>query len=134
MTLDAGGARGRGDHGRLDWLQVALLALNLVLIAIVILNGAGASRGLAVGSTLLTQRAAGRLFLAGAIGVGIACTLVLAGIAVSTGSDSRHRPRGDHRPAGHFFVFFSILRAGSTRRSGRCRCAARPPGGGRVTC
>ncbi len=112
LTLTLEVLRGEATTGRLDWLQVALLALNLVLIAIVVLNAQVRHAAAQYGSTLLTSGPLGWLFLAGAVGVGLAGTLVLAGIAISTGSDVALVLGSITDLAGHFFVFFSILRAG----------------------
>jgi sulfite dehydrogenase (quinone) subunit SoeC len=112
LTLTLETISGNATTARLDWLQVALLALNLVLITIVILNAQARHAAAQYGSTLLTRGPLGWLFLAGAVGVGIAGTLVLAGIAISTGSEVAIVLAAITDLAGHFFVFFSILRAG----------------------
>jgi len=112
LTLTLEVLEGDTTTARLDWLQVALLALNLVLIAIVVLNAQVRHAAAQYGSTLLTRGPLGWLFLAGAVGVGLAGTLVLAGIAISTGSDVALVLGSITDLAGHFFVFFSILRAG----------------------
>ena len=103
---------GEATTARLDWLQVGLLALNLVLIAIVVLNAQVRHAAAQYGSTLLTRGPLGWLFLAGAVGVGLVGTLVLVGIAISTGSDVALVLGSITDLAGHFFVFFSLLRAG----------------------
>lgn len=112
LTLTLEVLRGEATTARLDWLQVALLALNLVLIAIVVLNAQVRHAAAQYGSTLLTSGPLGWLFLAGAVGIGLAGTLALAGIAISTGSDVALVLGSITDLVGHFFVFFSILRAG----------------------
>jgi formate-dependent nitrite reductase membrane component NrfD len=112
LTLTLEVLRGEAATARLDWLQVALLALNFVLIAIVVLNAQVRHAAAQYGSALLTSGRLGWLFLAGAVGVGLVGTLVLAGIAISTGSDVALVLGAVTDLAGHFFVFFSILRAG----------------------
>lgn len=112
LTLTLEVLEGETTTARLDWLQVGLLALNLVLIAIVVLNAQVRHAAAQYGSTLLTRGPLGWLFLAGAVGVGLVGTLVLAGIAISTGSDVALVLGSITDLAGHFFVFFSILRAG----------------------
>lgn len=97
---------------RLDWLQVALLALNLVLIAVLIFSARVRGAAAQLGATLLTHGRMGRLFLAGAVGVGLVGTLVLIGIAIATGSDVALVLGAITDLAGHFFIFFSILSAG----------------------
>ena len=61
---------------------------------------------------LLERYGDGALILAGAVGVGLVGTLVLAGIAISTGSEVALVLGSITDLAGHFFVFFSLLRAG----------------------
>ena len=110
LTLEV--LKGETTTARLYWLQVALLGLNLVLIAIVVLNAQVRHAAAQFGAILLTRGRTGVLFLAGAVGVGLVGTLVLAGIAISTGSHVVLVLGAVTDLAGHFFVFFSILRAG----------------------
>ena len=112
LTLTLEVLKGETTTARLDWLQLALLALNLVLIVIVVLNAQVRHAAAQFGATLLTRGPLGWLFLAGAVGVGLVGTLVLSGIAISTGSDVALVLGSITDLAGHFFVFFSILRAG----------------------
>src|SRR3990170_3925654 len=63
LTLTLEVLEGETTTARLDWLQVGLLALNLVLIAIVVLNAQVRHAAAQYGSTLPTPRPLGRLFL-----------------------------------------------------------------------
>jgi formate-dependent nitrite reductase membrane component NrfD len=112
LTLTLEALRDETTTVRLDWLQLALLGLNLVLIVIVVLNARVRHAAAQYGSTLLTRGPLGWLFLAGAVGVGLVGTLVLAGIAIATGNEIVIVLAAITDLAGHFFVFFSILRAG----------------------
>jgi formate-dependent nitrite reductase membrane component NrfD len=112
LTLTLEVLRGETTTARLDWLQLALLALNLVLIVIVVLNARVRHAAAQFGALLLTRGPLGWLFLAGAVGVGLVGTLVLSGIAISTGSEVVIVLAAITDLAGHFFIFFSILSAG----------------------
>ena len=112
LTLTLQTISGNASTGSLDWLQVALLALSLVLIAIVILNAQVRHAAAQFSSALLTRGPLGWLFLAGAVGIGLVGTLVLAGIAVATGSEVAIAFAAITDLGGHFFIFFALLRAG----------------------
>lgn len=96
----------------LEWLQVALLVVNLVLVAVYISSARIRGAAAEFAAALLTRGPLGIVFLAGAVGIGLVGTLVLASISVATGSVGALAAAAATDLLGHFVVFFAILRAG----------------------
>lgn len=96
----------------LEWLQVALLVVNLVLVALYVSSAHVRGAAAEFAAALLTRGPLGTAFLAVAVGIGLVGTLVLASISVATGSVAALAAAAVTDLLGHFVVFFAILRAG----------------------
>jgi formate-dependent nitrite reductase membrane component NrfD len=96
---------------RLEWVEIALLVVNLLLIGFYVVSARVRGAASELAARLLQQERMGRLFLV-AIAVGLGCTLVLAAVSVSTHSGATLAVAALTDLVGHFFVFFAILRVG----------------------
>ena len=95
-----------------ELLEVALLAANLVLVGVYVYSAPIRSAAAGFAARMLTRGPRGRVFLLGAVGIGLVATLAFAIVAVSTGSDAALTLAAATDLAGHFAMFFLILRAG----------------------
>lgn len=112
LTLVLEFLSGAVTHSRLEWLEIALLLLNGMLIGLVVFTAQAREAAAQAAVALLTRGPMTRLFFGAAIGVGIGGTLILVGISVATGSKAALVIAAVTDLAGHFFVFFSLLRVG----------------------
>jgi formate-dependent nitrite reductase membrane component NrfD len=112
MTLLLQSASAEATKNQLEWIQLAVLVLNLVLIAVYLATSQVRSAAARFAAYLLTRGRLGVLFLAGAVGIGLVGTLVLASVAVATGSQAALAAAAATDLFGHFLIFFAILRAG----------------------
>lgn len=96
---------------RLEWVEVALLVVNLALIVVYVASARVRGAASELAARLLRQERLGRVFLA-AIAVGLGGTLALAAVSLSTGSGATMAVAALTDLLGHFFVFFAILRVG----------------------
>jgi formate-dependent nitrite reductase membrane component NrfD len=96
---------------RLEWVEIALLVVNLLLIAFYVASAQVRGAASELAARLLRQERMGQLFLV-AIAVGLGGTLVLAAVSVATGSSGTMAVAALTDLLGHFFVFFAILRVG----------------------
>lgn len=100
-------------EAQLEWMQIALVALNLVLVALYVLTAQIRSAAAELAVHLLTRGRLGLAFLVGAVGVGLVGTIALAVVVVLTGSTAALALAAATDLFGHFVVFFAILRAGT---------------------
>ncbi len=112
MTLVLEALTNEPTNDWLEWLQVGLLLLNVVLIAAVLASSRGKAGAPRVSASLLTQGSVAPLFLVVAIGIGIAGTLALVVVSLITGSEAALVAAGVTDLLGEFFLFFSLLRVG----------------------
>jgi formate-dependent nitrite reductase membrane component NrfD len=96
---------------RLEWVEIALLVVNLVLIGFYVFSAQVRGAASELAARLLRQERMGRVFLL-AIAVGFGCTLVLAVVSVVTHSGATMAVAALTDLFGHFFVLFAILRVG----------------------
>lgn len=96
---------------RLEWLEIAFLVVNLVLIGFYVLSARVRGAASELAARLLGEGRIGRLFLL-AIVVGFGCTFVLAVVSLATHSGATMAVAGLTDLFGHFFVLFAILRVG----------------------
>jgi formate-dependent nitrite reductase membrane component NrfD len=101
-----------GSQTELEGLQLGLLVLNLALVGVYVASARVRSAAAQFAASLLTRGPLGAVFLAGAVGVGLVGTLVLASVSVATGSEAALAAAAATDLLGHFLVFFAILRAG----------------------
>jgi formate-dependent nitrite reductase membrane component NrfD len=97
----------------LEWLQLALLLVNVVLVGAIIAVARTRSTATQVSAALLVRGRLAPLFLAVAIGVGIGATLVLVVASLASGNEAFLIAAGVTDLVGEFFLFFSLLRAGA---------------------
>ncbi len=102
---------GEATRTRLEWLGIALLLLNGVLISLVIFT-AKVRQAAEAAVALLTRGPMTWLFFGVAVGLGIGGTLVLVGISIATGSVVALAIGAATDLLGHFFVVYSLLRVG----------------------
>lgn len=102
---------GEVTTSQLEWAEIALIVANLGLISVYVLSAGvrGAASDLA--ASLLARGQTGWMFLT-ALAVGIGATFALAVLALATGSGTALALAALTDLAGHFFVFFAILRVG----------------------
>ena len=112
LTLVVETASGVASHAQLEWLEIALLALNGVLVLLVVVTAKLREAAVQAAVALLTKGPLGRLFLSVAVGFGIGGTIALVGVKIATGSSVALAFAAVTDMCGHFFVFFSLLRAG----------------------
>lgn len=96
---------------RLEWVEIALLVVNLLLIGFVVFSARVRGAASELAARLLRQGRLGRVFLL-AIAIGFGCTLVLAAVSVATHSGATMTAAALTDLFGHFFVLFAILRVG----------------------
>lgn len=96
---------------RLEWVGIALLVVNLVLIGFYVVSARVRGAASELAARLLRQERLGRVFLL-AIAVGFGCTLVLAAVSLATHSGATMTAAALTDLFGHFFVLFAILRVG----------------------
>lgn len=96
----------------LEWLQLGLLVWNLALVALILVRARSGRPAEQVSAMLLTRGPIAPVFLAVAIGVGIAATLVLVVVSLATGDTWPLVAAGVTDLVGEFFLFFSLLRVG----------------------
>lgn len=101
-----------GTQVEFERLQIGLIVLNLALVAVYVTSARVRSATAQFAVRLLTRGPLGTVFLAGAVGVGLVGTLVLASVSVATGSEVILAAAAVTDLVGHFLVFFAILRAG----------------------
>ena len=112
LTLVVEAGLGATRHAQLEWLEIALLALNAVLVGLVIFTAQARQAAVQAAVSLLTRGPLTRLFLGVAVGLGIGGTLALVGVSIATGSVVALAIAAATDLCGHFFVFFSLLRVG----------------------
>ncbi|MDA8315876.1 MAG: polysulfide reductase NrfD [Actinomycetota bacterium] len=112
LTLVVQAASGASTHAQLEWLEIALLALNGALVSLVIFTASARQAAVRAAVSLLTRGPMTRLFFGVAIGLGIVGTLALVGVSLATGSIVALVIAAVTDLCGHFFVFFSLLRVG----------------------
>ena len=105
-------AAGSTVRHRLEWLQLALLLVNLALVATVLTRALATDSAASFSASLLTRGKNARLFLIVGLGIGVGLTLVLVAVSVATGSSAPLVAAAVTDLAGEFFLFFSVLRAG----------------------
>lgn len=103
---------GEATRTRLEWLGIALLFLNGVLISLVIFTAKVRQAAAEAAVALLTRGPMTWLFFGVAVGLGIGGTLVLVGISIATGSVVALAIGAATALLGHFFVLYSLLRVG----------------------
>ena len=91
-------------------LEIAVLAVNFLLVAAFVMRARSAAAR--VGVHLLTRGSLSLPFLFGAVCVGLVGTLVLAVVALATGSATVLALAAATELAGDFMLFFCVLRAG----------------------
>jgi formate-dependent nitrite reductase membrane component NrfD len=96
---------------RLEWVEIALLVVNLVLIGFYVVSAPLRGAASELAARLLRQERMGRVLLL-AIAVGFGCTLVLAAVSLATHSGATMAVAALTDLLGHFFVLFAILRVG----------------------
>lgn len=112
LTLVTEYLSGATTHTRLEWLEIALLVLNGVLISLVLLTAQARQAAGQAAIALLTRGPMTRLFFVVALGIGIGGTVVLVATSVATGNKAALVVGAATDLMGHFFVFFSLLRVG----------------------
>lgn len=112
LTLVVQAGSGATTHAQLEWLEIALLALNGVLVGLVIVTAQARQAAVQAAVALLTRGPMTRVFLGVAVGIGIGGTLALVGVSIATGSVVALAVAAVTDLCGHFFVFFSLLRVG----------------------
>ncbi len=112
VTLALQVISGEATESSLEWLQVAMLVLNLVLIGVVVFSARVRSAAAQLATALLTRGPLGAVFLVIAVGVGIVATGALVTVSLASGSHTALVAGAMTDLVGHFFVFFSVLRAG----------------------
>jgi formate-dependent nitrite reductase membrane component NrfD len=111
LTLVTEYFSGATTHMRLEWLEIAFLVLNAILISLVLMMAQ--TRHAAQASVALLMRGpVTRLFFGAALGLGIGGTIVLVAISVATGNKAALIVGAATDLVGHFFVFFSLLQVG----------------------
>lgn len=103
---------GEDVTGWLEWLQLALLGWNLVLVATVLVTARSRNAATQLSAALLTRGPAAPVFLVVAIGLGIVVTVVLVVLSLATGSTWPLVAAGLTDLVGEFALFFSLLRVG----------------------
>ncbi len=96
----------------IEGVELGFVAVNLVLVGIYVLVAAVRTAAADFAARLLTRGRLGLAFLAGAVGLGLCGTLVLAGIAAATGSTVALALAAVTDLSGHFVMFFVILGVG----------------------
>lgn len=111
LTLALRVLAGESETRTLEWLGIALVAVNFALLLLYLLDSRlrGAASDLAV--ELLTRDRLSRIFVA-AVVVGIGGTLALTIVAVATHNPVVLPVAAVADSLGQFFLFFCILRAG----------------------
>jgi sulfite dehydrogenase (quinone) subunit SoeC len=105
-----------GDHfsrSQIEGIEIGVLALNVVLIG---LYGAWMHSRTGAAALAMQRLTSGRLglaFVAGALVVGLGVALALAVVAATTGSTPVLALADVADLAGHFTMFFALLRAGT---------------------
>lgn len=100
------------SKGKIEGIELGVLTLNVVLVSVYVLTIRARSSASALSVRLLTRGRLGVTFLLAALGLGLAAALVLAAVAVATGSTAALAVAAGADVAGHFAMFFAILRAG----------------------
>ncbi|MHB1771836.1 MAG: NrfD/PsrC family molybdoenzyme membrane anchor subunit [Acidimicrobiales bacterium] len=103
---------GVAAHSRLEWLEIALLLLNSVLIGVVLFTAKARQAAVKAAVALLTRGPLKPLFFGVAVGLGIGGTILLVGISIATGSVVALVIGAATELLGDFFVVFSLLRVG----------------------
>src|SRR5207253_1967041 len=90
----------------IEWIELAALGLNLVLVGVYVLVIRARSVAAGFSARMLMRGRLGRVFLLGAVGTGLVAPIALAGAAVATGSPTlravaacTERAGDHHRPA-----------------------------------
>ena len=96
---------------RLEWIEIALLVVNLLLIGFYVVSARVRGAASELAARLLRQGRMGQVFVL-AIVVGFGCTLVLAAVSLATHSGATMALAGLTDLFGHFFILFAILRVG----------------------
>ncbi len=99
-------------EAQLEWMQIALVAVNLVLVAVYVFTAQVRSAAAQLAVHLLTRGRLGLVFLAGAVGIGLVGTIILAVVVALTGSTAALTLAAITDLSGHFLIFFALLRAG----------------------
>jgi sulfite dehydrogenase (quinone) subunit SoeC len=113
MTLLLRVATGEGfSKSQIEGIELGVLALNIALVSlyVVVIRARGGASALSV--ALLTRGRLGLAFLVGGLALGLGAALALAAVAVATGSTVALALAAAADLAGHFAMFFALLRAG----------------------
>lgn len=102
---------GAATTRRLDWLGLALLAVNAALLLFFLFESRLRHAAAELAVTLLTRDRLARVFVS-AVVIGIGATLVLAAVSVGTHDRVVLPVAAVCDSVGQFFLFFAILRAG----------------------
>jgi len=100
------------SKGTIEGIELGVLALNVVLVGVYVLTIRARSSTSALSVRLLTRGRLGLVFLLAALVVGLGAALVLAAVAVVTGITAVLAIAAVADLAGHFAMFFALLRAG----------------------
>jgi formate-dependent nitrite reductase membrane component NrfD len=96
---------------RLEWVEIALLAVNLVLIGFYVVSAPLRGAASELAARLLREARTARMLLL-VIAVGFGCTLVLAAVSLATHTGATMAVAALTDLFGHFFILFAILRVG----------------------
>jgi sulfite dehydrogenase (quinone) subunit SoeC len=102
---------GAATTRELEWLGIALIAVNAVLLGFYLFESRLRHAAAELAVTLLTRDRLARVFLS-AVAIGIGGTLVLAAVSVGTHDRVVLPVVSLLDSVGQFFLFFAILRAG----------------------
>lgn len=97
----------------LEWLQLTLLAVNILLIVAVLATSRSRGGAPRLSASLLTNGPIAPLFLVVAIGIGIGATLLLVIVSLATSSTGALVAAGATDLAGEFILFYSLLHVGA---------------------
>lgn len=100
------------SKAEIEGIELGVLGLNAVLVGLYVFTIRARSGASEFSVRMLTRGRLGLAFLLGAVGIGLAAALVLAVIAAVTGSTAVLAGAAAADLAGHFAMFFAILRAG----------------------
>jgi DMSO reductase anchor subunit len=114
MTLVLRVATGEGfSKSQIEGIELGVLALNVALVALYVVTIRARGGASALSVRLLTRGRLGLAFLVLGLAVGLGAALVLAAVAVATGSTVALAFAAAADLAGHFAMFFALLRAGT---------------------
>jgi len=101
------------SRSQIEGIEIGVLALNVVLIALYAAWLRSRTGAAAIAMQRLTTGALGLVFVLGALVLGLAVALALAVVAATTHSTALLALAAVADLAGHFTMFFALLRAGT---------------------